>query len=276
MRIQCPNCPAAYELDDGRVPPAGLSIKCPKCKTPFTVHRQKPGEAAPAGHKVPLPGNGAPAAKPSGARTGNTAKQPGAKGAVPLPGTGVPAAPRSGAVPLPGQGDAVVARPPSADPFGAAGAPAVPLPGLDDELPAPSAGGMDFPPPNQTDLDAFASPPPASSSMDDAFPAPDDTALTPKRAVEATDVAPKDAMDESPPPPAAADDSPSFDFVDPGPGNAPPRAPPPQADAPEMLDFVDEQPQKAPATGRAPPPMIAPAAAKKREKKRPEIGRAHV
>ena len=44
MRIQCPNCPAAYELDDGRVPPAGLSIKCPKCKTPFTVHRPKAGE----------------------------------------------------------------------------------------------------------------------------------------------------------------------------------------------------------------------------------------
>ena len=45
MRIQCPNCPAAYELDDSRVPPAGLSIKCPKCKTPFTVHRPKAGEA---------------------------------------------------------------------------------------------------------------------------------------------------------------------------------------------------------------------------------------
>src|SRR5438309_314596 len=58
MRIQCPNCPAAYELDDGRVPPAGLSIKCPKCKTPFTVHRPKPGERKAVTSKVPLPGTG--------------------------------------------------------------------------------------------------------------------------------------------------------------------------------------------------------------------------
>ena len=102
MRIQCPNCPAAYELDDGRVPPAGLSIKCPKCKTPFTVHRPNPGEGKAAGQKVPLPGTGAPPGRPAGA------KPPGAKGAVPLPGTqaktGGPRAP-AGAVPLPGHGD---------------------------------------------------------------------------------------------------------------------------------------------------------------------------
>src|SRR5437879_8617803 len=84
MRIQCPNCPAAYELDDGRVPPAGLSIKCPKCKTPFTVHRTKAGESKAAGQKVPLPpGTGAaPAARPAGGRPSATGKQPGAKGAV--------------------------------------------------------------------------------------------------------------------------------------------------------------------------------------------------
>ena len=41
MKISCPNCSAAYELDDARVPPAGLSIKCPKCKNPFTVHKPK-------------------------------------------------------------------------------------------------------------------------------------------------------------------------------------------------------------------------------------------
>ena len=63
MKISCPNCSAAYELDDNRVPPAGLSIKCPKCKNPFTVHKPKPGEAAAAkpakaGGAVPLPGMG--------------------------------------------------------------------------------------------------------------------------------------------------------------------------------------------------------------------------
>src|SRR5439155_12291041 len=85
MRIQCPNCPAAYELDDGRVPPSGLSIKCPKCKTPFTVHRPKPGEGKAAGQKVPLHGTGAPPARPAGAK-------PPAKGVVPLPGTQASAA----------------------------------------------------------------------------------------------------------------------------------------------------------------------------------------
>src|SRR2546429_866574 len=94
VKISCPNCAAAYELDDSRVPPAGLSIKCPKCKNPFTVHRPKPGEAAKAvagkGGAVPLPGQAGakPAAAPKAAPAKAAAK-PGAKGpggAVPLPG----------------------------------------------------------------------------------------------------------------------------------------------------------------------------------------------
>src|SRR5437879_1522849 len=140
MRIQCPNCPAAYELDDGRVPPAGLSIKCPKCKTPFTVHREKAADGKGAGQKVPLPGTGAQPSRPSAG-----AKPPGAKG-VAFPGgqvaTGAPRV-AAGAVPLPGHGDAVPRPPPrpNGDPFGAPAMGAVPLPGLDDELPAPSPGG---------------------------------------------------------------------------------------------------------------------------------------
>src|SRR5256884_9591596 len=83
VKISCPNCSAAYELDDSRVPPAGLSIKCPKCKNPFTVHRPKPGEAGKAvaaKGAVPLPGlaGGKPAAVP---RAGTAkAAQPRAKG----------------------------------------------------------------------------------------------------------------------------------------------------------------------------------------------------
>ena len=95
MKISCPNCSAAYELDDSRVPPAGLSIKCPKCKNPFTVHRPKPGEAGKAvaaKGAVPLPGQAGakPAAAPRAAPAKAAAK-PGAKGpggAVPLPGMG--------------------------------------------------------------------------------------------------------------------------------------------------------------------------------------------
>ena len=277
MRIQCPNCPAAYELDDGRVPPAGLSIKCPKCKTPFTVHRPNPGESKAAGQKVPLPGTGAAPSRPA-----SGTKQPAAKGVVPLPGTqaagsGRPA-PGGGVVPLPGHGKPLAPLPRSgSDPFAAPDMAAVPLPGLDDEMPAPSVGGAtDFPPPpRQPDLDAAFAPPGGGGggSLDDAFPVPDETALTPKKALEETDLAPKQpAGDDDPgfPAPLADDGAPSFDFVDPGAARPPPAAAP-QPDPPEMLDLAGEQPKASPSTGRA-PPMIAPAsgqADKKRGKKRP-------
>ena len=52
MKISCPNCSAAYELDDSRVPPSGLNIKCPKCKNPFTVHQSKAEAAKPGGKAV--------------------------------------------------------------------------------------------------------------------------------------------------------------------------------------------------------------------------------
>src|SRR5262249_16866394 len=101
MRIKCPNCPAAYELDDGRIPPAALSLKCPKSRNPFTAQGGQAAEKA-AG-KVPLPG---PAAPPAGKPPGARAKSP--NGAVPLPGTSqfpTPAptfAMGASAVPLPG------------------------------------------------------------------------------------------------------------------------------------------------------------------------------
>ena len=87
MKISCPNCSAAYELDDSRVPPAGLSIKCPKCKNPFTVHKQKPGDAAKKG-AVPLPGQAGGKPPAAAAKPQTAAPKPGAKGpgAVPLPG----------------------------------------------------------------------------------------------------------------------------------------------------------------------------------------------
>jgi len=69
VKISCPNCAAAYELDDSRVPTAGLSIKCPKCKKPFTVHRPKADAAKDAGRPaVPLPGQAGASHHPGEAR----------------------------------------------------------------------------------------------------------------------------------------------------------------------------------------------------------------
>src|SRR5216683_1755103 len=277
MRIQCPNCPAAYELDDGRVPPAGLSIKCPKCKTPFTVQRPKPGEGKAAGQKVPLPGTGAPsapAAKPWTPRAAAPGKPQGPKGAVPLPGMqgfgGATPAPR--AMPTPGQGSALAPPPPGLDPFAPPAAGAVPLPGLDEELPAPQGA-----PRGQSDLDAaFAPPSPdLEAPGDDAFPVPDDTALTPKRAVQETDLAPKQFGEPGDlPAPSPEEDAPSFDFVEPGPAPRPPATPARSPDPPEMLDFPEVQPKQSPSTGRAPPPVIAPTSPQPEKKKKRPAPRA--
>src|SRR5919201_4999392 len=156
MRIQCPNCPAAYELDDGRVPPAGLSIKCPKCKTPFTVHHPKPGERKAVTSKVPLPGTGTPpAGRPAVPRASGTPSSP---SVIPLPGApAFPTTATPGATPA--------ARP--ADPFGEPATPAAApmeapsLPGLDDDT-ASAQTVTDFRPAKQDDFDAaFA---PSSSS----------------------------------------------------------------------------------------------------------------
>src|SRR5947199_6324606 len=158
MRIQCPHCPAMYELDDGRVPPAGLSIKCPKCKSAFTVHR-KDGAAEtasrPAVAKVPLPGTpkaGVPARRQKAAGGSSAVPLPGTPQAqakraasassaavVPLPGTQPKQKPVPAAAPAPRAPVAAPAKKPVAPPaaFAPEDAPteqiddAIPLPGLD-------------------------------------------------------------------------------------------------------------------------------------------------
>ena len=280
MKISCPNCSAAYELDDSRVPTAGLSIKCPKCKNPFTVHRPKPGEVAKAAPKGPvalpgLPGSKpAPKAPPAGPPPGAAAR-PAAQGAVPLPGLDEGAAaeqtavnfrppPPAGtaAVPLPGldegagmQHTAVDFRPPppsSAPPpigFGA-----VPLPGLDD-APPPRA-----PEPEQAEAaDPFANldlgePAPVDKPKADRPRAPEMDLAVPESAPPPPPSAPPQAMDDifsvdvpdaPPPPPPRSAERPET-VPDDGLNfdfvEAPgPKSAPPSAAGGDMLDFVDEQ-----------------------------------
>src|SRR5712671_5583648 len=129
VKISCPNCSAAYELDDARVPPSGLNIKCPKCKNPFTVHRPKgdaakppakAGKAGPPGGK-PAPPKMAPIQPPAKPKPG---------GAVPLPGMAAGPAAASSAFDL---------DPPAAPS-------AVALPGLDGGH-GPQRTAVDFRPP---------------------------------------------------------------------------------------------------------------------------------
>lgn len=226
MKISCPNCSAAYELDDARVPPAGLSIKCPKCKNPFTVHKPKTGNTGKiaGGGAVPLPGQ-------AGAKQAPPKMAPAPRGgAVPLPGTGeaapAAAAGPGGAVPLPGlEGGQGAGRPPPAA-FGADS-----LPGLDDPLPAPK------PQPR-----AAAK---AAASEDDPF---GDIAIETAGA--------KPAPPGLQPAPAGQDFS-----LDENSAVAPKQAGKPGASpSADLLDFVDDETAVAPKAGdkkkRPPPPTL--------------------
>jgi len=246
VKISCPNCSAAYELDDARVPPVGLSIKCPKCKKAFTVKKQKAGEAA-AGAKtgaVPLPGQAGatPAAAPRTVPPKFVRKPAG--GAVPLPGLGD--GPPSAIEP---------ALPPLDAPQRTGGDVPVPLPGLDDLPPSP---GM---PAAKKGADPFASiemgaPPSDTVVDDDSF---------------AIDLKPEDKhkparpAGPSKPSSSAPDDGGlNFDFVA---APQPPKKPAgtaPGAGA-EMLDFVDEEPKAKEKPKRGAPPVIARGAAASKE-----------
>lgn len=253
MKISCPNCAAAYELDDSRVPPAGLSIKCPKCKNPFTVHRAKPGEAAKVVPKGPVPLPGQPGAKPKapppGMPPGAAGRPAAAKGAVPLPGLGdedaaLPAPsqppPAGGAVPLPGldQGEpeektAVNFRPPTA-------AGAVPLPGLDE---GSSMG--------QTAVDFRPPPPPSAPPSAEAGAVP----------LPGLDDAPPTAPRAAPSQGDGGDPFADLDLGAPAPrqerkavrgaGAPPPSAPPPAADDDFPVDVSAPPPPAAPASSAA-------------------------
>src|SRR5579864_6495771 len=58
LKVECEACKAPYQVDERRVPAAGLKMRCPKCGHSFVVHN--PGAAAPAEAKPP------PAAPPRG------------------------------------------------------------------------------------------------------------------------------------------------------------------------------------------------------------------
>ena len=42
MKVACPHCSAEYNIDDRRIAPAGINVKCPKCQEPILPHRACP------------------------------------------------------------------------------------------------------------------------------------------------------------------------------------------------------------------------------------------
>jgi predicted Zn finger-like uncharacterized protein len=54
MKTSCPSCNAVFAVDDKRVPNGGLTIKCPKCKAPFTTHLPRAGGESKTVKGVPV------------------------------------------------------------------------------------------------------------------------------------------------------------------------------------------------------------------------------
>jgi len=165
MKIACPHCHAGFALDDKRVPPAGLSIKCPKCKQPFAVHRPKPEDEGKIveGKPLAVPLPGGPGASSPGARTSS----PGA----PVSREGEP---RPGPVPLPGSSSSrppppLVSAAPKPEPVRASGA--VPLPGSASRPPPARPAAPSDDPFAGIELDVPAAPDAAQASSPEAAPA---------------------------------------------------------------------------------------------------------
>lgn len=143
LKVECESCKAPYQVDERRVPPTGLKMRCPKCGHTFLVTDPSKGAAPPA------PGE-APAGRP---KMKQTMVGVGAFGAGKAPPAAAkPAAPAPAPPPV-DDGLALPAVKPSV-PKVAARAPAAPappqmapsaLPGLDDlDLPA-LAGDVGLP-----------------------------------------------------------------------------------------------------------------------------------
>ena len=140
LKVECESCKAPYQVDERRVPPTGLKMRCPKCGHTFLVTDPSKG-AAPAAGADP---GAAPKAPPQKKATMvGLAPKPGG----PLPPSTTakaapPAAPPMGAPDLDFGDIGLPAMKPPAPKAGAAPKPAPPqmpppFPGLDDlDLPA--------------------------------------------------------------------------------------------------------------------------------------------
>jgi predicted Zn finger-like uncharacterized protein len=166
IKVSCPSCNAAYDVDEHRLPNDGLRMRCPKCSESFQVHRdgstaKSGGGAAPGAQKRPR-------RKPTQVGLGPQVPPPTPAAAIKSPPSDLPApagevdlpAPFSGGeiadLPAPSRGGRSLDFDPFDDP-GVADLPAPKAPSepsgfdpfADMDLPAPleAPGGTDLPAP---------------------------------------------------------------------------------------------------------------------------------
>ena len=148
MRVTCPSCQTAYNIDERRIPPGGAKLKCSSCQTLIPLRPPEAAAPPPASSvasvrlnegAVPLPGLGsdgpAPSASAGMPRITSRAPEPPPSaqslttGVIPLPPT---RAPTPAAVPP------ITAAPPLSPPRRAERTTVAPTLGGAVELPAPS------------------------------------------------------------------------------------------------------------------------------------------
>ena len=137
LKVECESCKAPYQVDERRVPPTGLKMRCPKCGHTFKVTNPNapappaaaaapPAPAGPAPRPAPAVRHGAPAAAPQAAPAA-PAGRPSGEGPAPISGRRAPT--------ITGLGYGKPSAP----------APMLALPDVDDdpfaELPVPKAPG---------------------------------------------------------------------------------------------------------------------------------------
>ncbi|HWV39005.1 MAG TPA: tetratricopeptide repeat protein [Vulgatibacter sp.] len=212
MRVGCPACKAAYDVDDAQVPPGGLELQCSSCGGAFV--------AAHAAAPPPVPLPGAPHRADDA-------------GAIPLPGTATlppPAAPAAAPAP-PAMPPPAPAAPPPPPPR----TDAVPLPGT--AAPAAEDGSVPLPPPpdffGSLDLGDLGTTPAPGAAVDELDFGDGDLGFSeptpgggydPAAPIAGTPPPGSDRFAAAPPPPA----TPGFDpFAAPPPPPAAPDTPPP-------------------------------------------------
>ncbi|MBX3206962.1 MAG: zinc-ribbon domain-containing protein, partial [Labilithrix sp.] len=55
LKVECESCKAPYQVDERRVPPTGLKMRCPKCGHTFLVTDPSKGAAPAEGGAAPKP-----------------------------------------------------------------------------------------------------------------------------------------------------------------------------------------------------------------------------
>jgi len=232
LRIECESCHAPYQVDERRIPPQGLKMRCPKCGHTFSV--QKDGATSTdAGAPKPAPNKAKMTMVGLGDELGLPAAKPALPKAPPIPPRPAAAAPPAPAPPV--DADLPAARPAPPRP-----PPPVPRAGMVPPRPAPPATRPATPaakPPAPADFDLPAmrekvsSLPAALGNMDDldlpaARPGAKPAAAAPPAAFGEIDL-PAIAADLPARPPAPAKPAParggsmSFDLDLPNPKAAP-------------------------------------------------------